>query len=157
MKLYFKQRFLSWFDSYDIYNENGEVEFRVEGELSCGHLLKIYDYYDNHVSTIKERIITLLPAYEIYKNDELEGLIRREFFFFKPYYMIEYRDWEVEGDILGWEYSIVDRHNHEVASLSKEVFNLTDTYVIDVKEDDDALDVLMVVLAIDIDKCRSSK
>ena len=27
--------------------------------------------------------------------------------------------------------------------------------VIDVKEDDDALDVLMVVLAIDIDKCRS--
>ena len=71
--------------------------------------------------------------------------------------MIEYRDWEVEGDILGWEYSIVDRHNHEVASLSKEVFNLTDTYVIDVKEDDDALDVLMVVLAIDIDKCRSSK
>ena len=88
---------------------------------------------------------------------ELEGLIRREFSFFKPYYMIEYRDWEVEGDILGWEYSIVDRHNHEVASLSKEVFNLTDTYVIDVKEDDDALDVLMVVLAIDIDKCRSSK
>ena len=155
MKLYFKQRFLSWFDSYDIYNENGEVEFRVEGELSWGHLLKIYDYYDNHVATIKERIMTLLPAYEIYKNDKLEGLIRKEFSFFKPYFMIEYREWEMEGDLLEWEYRIVNRHGREVARLSKEVFNLVDTYVIDVREDDDALDVLLVVLAIDIDKCRS--
>ena len=24
MKLLFKQRFFSWFDSYDIYNENGD-------------------------------------------------------------------------------------------------------------------------------------
>lgn len=154
MKLYFKQRFLTWFDSYDIYNENGETEFRVEGELSWGHLLKIYDYYDNHVATIKERIMTLLPAYEIYKNDKLEGLIRKEFSFFKPYFMIEYREWEMEGDLLEWEYRIVNRHGREVARLSKEVFNLVDTYVIDVREDDDALDVLLVVLAIDIDKCR---
>lgn len=154
MKLYFKQRFLTWFDSYDIYNENGEVEFRVEGELSWGHLLKIYDYYGNHVSTVKERIMTLLPAYEIYKNDELEGLIRKEFSFFKPYFMIEYRDWEMEGDLLEWEYRIADRKGNEIATLSKEIFNLTDTYVIDVANDDDALDVLMVVLAIDIDKCR---
>lgn len=154
MKLYFKQRFLTWFDSYDIYNENGETEFRVEGELSWGHLLKIYDYYDNHVATIKERIMTLMPAYEIYKNDKLEGLIRKEFSFFKPYFMIEYREWEMEGDLLEWEYRIVNRHGREVARLSKEVFNLVDTYVIDVREDDDALDVLLVVLAIDIDKCR---
>ena len=25
MKLYFKQRFFSWFDSYDIYHEDGSV------------------------------------------------------------------------------------------------------------------------------------
>ena len=31
MKLLFKQRFFSWFDSYDIYNEAGETVYTVEG------------------------------------------------------------------------------------------------------------------------------
>ena len=31
MKLYFKQRFFSWFDSYDIYYEDGSVAYTVEG------------------------------------------------------------------------------------------------------------------------------
>ena len=37
MKLFFKQRFFSWFDSYDIYNEAGETVYTVEGKLSWGH------------------------------------------------------------------------------------------------------------------------
>ena len=34
MKLRFRQRFFSWFDSYDIYNESGETVFAVKGALS---------------------------------------------------------------------------------------------------------------------------
>ena len=36
MRLYFKQRFFSWFDSYDIYDEAGNTVFTVEGQLSWG-------------------------------------------------------------------------------------------------------------------------
>ena len=36
MRLLFKQRFFSWFDSYDIYNEAGETVYTVEGKLSWG-------------------------------------------------------------------------------------------------------------------------
>ena len=32
MKLLFKQRFFSWFDSYDIYDEAGNTMFVVKGE-----------------------------------------------------------------------------------------------------------------------------
>ena len=42
MKLRFRQRFFSWFDSYDIYSEAGETVYTVKGELSWGHLLRIY-------------------------------------------------------------------------------------------------------------------
>ena len=42
MKLLFKQRFFSWFDSYDIYNEFGEVCYSVKGQLSWGHCFKIF-------------------------------------------------------------------------------------------------------------------
>ena len=41
MRLYFKQRFFSWFDSYDIYDEVGNTVFTVEGQLSWGHMLHI--------------------------------------------------------------------------------------------------------------------
>lgn len=35
MKLYFKQRFFSWFDSYDIYDyDTGDVVYTVEGQLA---------------------------------------------------------------------------------------------------------------------------
>ena len=44
MKLYFKQRFFSWFDSYDIYDyDTGDVVYTVEGQLAWGHCLHILD------------------------------------------------------------------------------------------------------------------
>lgn len=43
MKLLFKQRLFSWFDSYDIYDEAGNTAFVVKGELAWGHLLRIYN------------------------------------------------------------------------------------------------------------------
>ena len=46
MRLLFKQRFFSWFDSYDIYNEDQKPVFTVKGQLSWGHRLLIYDALD---------------------------------------------------------------------------------------------------------------
>ena len=45
------------------------------------------------------------------------------------------------------------RRPRTVASISKELFNWTDTYTIDVADPGDALYALMVVLAIDAEKC----
>ena len=42
---------------------------------------------------------------------------------------------------------------YSVTSVSKELFHMTDTYVIQVNELEYALDVLMFVLAIDAEKC----
>ena len=39
MKLLFKQRMFSWFDSYDIYNEAGDAVYEVKGvPVSYTHL-----------------------------------------------------------------------------------------------------------------------
>ena len=43
MKLLFRQRAFSWFDSYDIYDENENTVYVVKGQLSRRHCLKIYD------------------------------------------------------------------------------------------------------------------
>ena len=73
MKLLFKQRFFSWFDSYDIYNEAGETVYTVKGQISWGHCLKIFDTNGNEIGTVKEKVITLLPKFEIYLGEQYIG------------------------------------------------------------------------------------
>ena len=153
MKLIFKQRLFSWFDSYDIYDEAGNTVFTVKGELSWGHLLRIYDAIGNDVGYIKERVFTFLPKFEIYLGDNYVGCISKEFTFFKPKFNIDYNSWTVDGDWFEWDYSIFNSTAQTVATVSKEIWNWTDTYVIDVQDPNDAICVLMLVLAIDAEKC----
>ena len=153
MKLLFKQRIFSWFDSYDIYDEYGNTMFVVKGELSWGHCLRIYDARGNELGVLQEKVFTFLPKFEMYIGGRYVGCIKKEWTFFIPAFDIDYNGWHVEGDFFEWDYRINNASGMCVADVSKEIFRLTDTYSINVREDGDALSALMVVLAIDAEKC----
>ena len=153
MRMYFKQRMFSWFDSYDIYDEQGNTLYVVKGQLAWGHCLKIFDAYGNEVGTVKERLLTFLPKFEIYFGDNYLGCIKKEFSLFNPQYDIDYNGWHIDGSFMEWDYDITDGNGRLVASISKEILHLTDQYVIDVEDSQDALIALMFVLAIDAEKC----
>lgn len=153
MKLLFKQRFFSWLDSYDIYNEAGQVVYTVQGQLSWGHCLKIFDAQGTEIGTVKERIFTFLPKFELYLGQNYVGCISREFSFFRPQYNIDFNGWQVNGNWLEWDYQITGYAGQYIATVTKELWNWTDTYVIDVVNPADALCALMLVLAIDAEKC----
>ena len=143
----------TWFDSYDIYDEQGNTVYVVKGQLSWGHCLKIFDAYGNEVGMVKERILTLMPKFEVYLGKDYLGCIEKEFSLFKPKYDIDYNGWHIEGNLFEWDYSIQDGAGMPVAVISKQLFNWTDTYEIDVRLPQDALVSLMFVLAIDAEKC----
>ena len=120
MRLLFRQRMFSWFDSYDIYDENGNTVYVVKGQLSWGHLLNIYDAYENKLGYVQERVLTFLPKFEIYEREQYLGCIS---------------------------------NGSTVATITKELLHMTDTYVLDIQNPTDALHVLMFVLAMDAEKC----
>lgn len=153
MKLIFKQRLFSWLDSYDIYDEQENKIYTVKGELAFGHLLKIYDTNGNELGYIKEKPFALFPRFEMHVGNECIGYIQKEFTLFIPRFKIECKGWTVKGELGEWEYSIYDRYEEKLAEISKEIFKLVDTYVLDVKYPRDALYVLMLALAIDAEKC----
>ena len=153
MKLIFKQRMFAWFDSYDIYDEEGNVVYTVEGQLAWGHCLHVLDAEGNHFGTVQEKIFTLLPKFEMYVGEEYVGCIQKEFTFFFPRYDIDCNGWQVDGDFMEWEYTVKTGCGCLVASISKQLWNWTDTYTIDVADPRDALCALMLVLAIDAEKC----
>ena len=154
MKLCFKQRFFSWFDSYDIYDyDTGDVVYTVEGQLAWGHCLHILDADGRHIATVKQQVLTFLPKFDLYIGEQCVGTIRKEFTFLRPSFTLDFNGWRVEGSFMEWDYTIVDAAGRPVASVSKELFHWTDTYVIDVADEENALYALMVVLAIDAEKC----
>lgn len=152
MRLLFKQKMFSWFDSYDIYDENGNTFFTVKGQLSWGHCFRIYDKYGSEVGMLKEKVFSFLPIFEIYINGGLVGSIKKEFTFFKPKFSLNFNNWTVDGDWLEWDYSVYDG-SQQIMTVSKEILNWTDTYVIDVCNEENALAGLLIVLAIDAEKC----
>lgn len=152
MELLFKQRLFSWFDSYDIYDEQENTLFTVEGQFAWGHKLHIYNRDYVHVGTVRQQF-SLLPRFELYEGEQHLGDIRKEFTFFNPVYTLNCNDWTIYGDPFGWNYSVETSSGACVATVSKEIFHLSDTYVIDVPNEEHALLVLMIVLAIDAATC----
>ena len=133
MRLLFKQRFFSWFDSYDIYDETGNTVYTVKGQLSWGHCLKIYDKYGSEIGVVQEKIFTLLQKFEMYMGGQYVGCINKEFSLFTPRFNIDCNGWQVEGNFFEWDYQILNGYGQCVADVSKQLFNWTDTYVIDVR------------------------
>ena len=152
MKLLFKQRLFSWFDSYDIFDEEGNTLYTVKGQLAWGKTLKIFDAYERELGTVKQRVFSWLPTFELYLGDRLMGSIKKEFSFLRPRFHIDCNGWQVEGSFWEWDYQIYAPTGLQVATVSKQLWNWTDTYVIDVTDPADSLLALMLVLAIDAEK-----
>ena len=75
--------------------------------------------------------------------------------FFKSVFTLNCNDWTVQGDWLEWDYQVLTSSGGLVMQASKELFQWTDTYVIDITRQEDALLSLMIVLAIDAAKCSN--
>lgn len=156
MKLLIKQRVFSWSDTYDVYDENGSVKYFVKAEfLSIGHRLHVYDAYQNEVGLIKERVLTLLPVFDIEVNGVIRGSIEKKFTLFKPKYEVDFNGWRAEGDFMGWEYDVYSGCS-SVIHITKELFHWGDTYVIDFTNPDDELMGLLLVIAIDAANCTQN-
>ena len=73
-----------------------------------------------------------LPSFlnlKFIKNGSYIGCLSKEFSFLTPHYNIDYNGWHIDGTIMEWDYSILDRSGYSIARVSKELFHMTDTYV----------------------------
>lgn len=155
MKLLIKQRVFSWTDTYDVYDENGNAKYFVKAEfLALGHRLHVYDASRNEVGVIRQKLMTLLPAFEIEVGGVVRGRIEKKFALFRPKYEVDFNGWRAEGDFLGWDYDVYSGCS-AVIHISKQLFHWGDTYVIDFVDPKDELMGLLLVIAIDAANCTN--
>lgn len=149
MKLLIKQRVFSWSDTYDVYDEDGNIKYFVEAEfLSFSHKIHVYNNVKNEVGLIKERLWTVLPIFDIEVNGVVQGRIEKKFSLFRPKYEINFNGWRAEGDFLGWEYDVYFGCS-SIIHITKKWLQWGDTYTIDIMNPADELMGLLLVIAID--------
>ena len=151
-----KQKIISWFDSYNIYDEKENIVFKVKGKLSWGHKLEIYDRNDNYLGKVVEKIISLLPKYAFFTGENEIGCLKKKLSLLKPKFELECAGWMIEGNVLQWNYKVLSGKDL-VMTCDKKVISLRDTYKLNIVNEKDALLCLMIALSIDIDKSSDEK
>jgi uncharacterized protein YxjI len=144
-----KQKVFSWKDKFSIQNSFGEDKYFVEGKLiSLGKKLRIYDTQGNELAFVNQKIVSLLPKFSVEMNGQEVAVIKKKFTFFKPKYFIEGPGWEVQGDFLSHDYTIVDGSTIIVA-IHKKWMAWGDTFELDIPDESHEVLAVAVVLAID--------
>ena len=155
MKLLIEQRVFALGDTYDIYDEDGAVKYMVKAELiALGHQMHVYDAQHNEIGQIKQKLLTVLPKFDIIIHGQSCGRIEKKFTLFYPKYEIDFNGWRVEGDLLGWDYDVYSG-NDRIMHISKELFHWGDTCVIDIANPSDELYGMMLVIALDAANCSN--
>ena len=69
MKLYIEQKVFSIGDKFRIMDAEGETRFTVEGQIfSLGKKLHIYDENHTEQAVLVQKLLTLLPKFELEVN-----------------------------------------------------------------------------------------
>jgi uncharacterized protein YxjI len=148
-----KQEFWCLGDDFVIRDEQGNSCYQVDGSaFSFGHKLSFQDMEGREVATIRERLLSWGPSYEIGLSGQGITTVSKEHFtFFYCKFEIDGpgpQDYEADGDFLDHEYKIKGRDGI-AAEITKRWFSLTDSYGIEVA--DDSNPVLMLATAVVID------
>lgn len=149
MKLYIKEKVFSWGDKFTVKDEYGNDRYYVEGEVfSWGKKLHVYDMEGNEVAFIKQEVWSFLPRYYVFCDDKQVAEIKKEFTFIFPKYSIEGLGWEIEGRFMAHDYEIT-QSGHTIVSIRKEWMTWGDSYELNIRNPENEIVALAVVLTID--------
>lgn len=100
----------------------------------------------------RQRIFSWLDSYDIFdENGETVYTVKGQLSFGHKLFIY------VEGNFWEWDYQIVDHSGNIIGLINKEIFHMSDTYSLTIEHEEDAFYVLMIVLAIDAQKCSRNK
>lgn len=149
MKLYIKEKVFSWGDKFTVKDEYGNDRYYVEGEVfSWGKKLHVYDMEGNKVAFIKQEVWSFLPRYYVFCDDKQVAEIKKEFTFIFPKYSIEGLGWEIEGRFMAHDYEIT-QSGRTIVSIRKEWMTWGDSYELNIRNPENEIVALAVVLTID--------
>ena len=150
MNLVLKEKLSLFQNSYEIKDQKGTVLYTAKRTVFSGNVTTVFDRNGNQVASLKRVTYSAIAAcYELFIGGEYRGTLKRELHSFRPEFTLNYNGWKIEGDIMHWDFGIYDEKGHNVAYITSKFLDFSDTYSLNIAEDKDALNVILIVLALD--------
>lgn len=154
MILTFKQKALTLLGRYKVYDENDNEVYDVKGKFTIPKKFVVCDASGNELGAIKGKLIDIFPTFRIFKGGKEVGHVKKGIKIFGDKFKVNFNNWKVDGDYFGWNYTVVDENQNIIATLSKHVINLFDVYTLNINNPENALDVMLLAIAIDMEKAN---
>lgn len=152
MRYIVRQKIFSFTDSFSIKDETGQDILLASRQLlSFGKKLRIYDLAGNELCYIEQKIFRFLPEYDIFINGRHIANVKKKFSLLRNDFVIDSpgRRFYVEGNFLAHEFDILEG-GRPIARISKRYFALTDTYGVEIADEQDQLVGLALAIVIDM-------
>lgn len=150
-KFMMRERLVSVGDDYWIEDENGDRQFKVNGKFArIRDTWKLEDLNGATVATIRERKLSVRDAITIDVGGR-EAKVKKALVGIRDRFHVEVdngHDLKVHGNIVDHEYEI-EQDGEKVAEISKKWFRLRDTYGVEVFDEQQAVLVLAITVAVD--------
>jgi len=153
MKYRMREKIWSLGDSFTIQDEDGRDVFQVRGRaFSWGDKLSFQDLEGRELAFISQKLLSFKPRYELYRDGALFAEIVKEFSWLRKRFTLDVpgpNDYSIEGSF--WDHEFVfHRAGVEVARASKSYLSWTDSYGVDIADQEDAVAILATCVVIDL-------
>jgi len=147
-----KEAFWSFGDDFSITDGDGTPVYRIDGKaFSWGDKLSFQDMSGRELAFISQKMLTLMPRYEIQINGKVFAEVKKEFSWFKKKFVLDVpgpNDYAIDGSFWAHEFTF-QRRGKTVARVSKKAFAWTDSYGVDIIDGEDDVSILAACIVID--------
>ena len=151
MKLFIKEKMLTNFVHFDVYDESENIKYTVDEKqamVKVGLQLEVKNAQGEQIARLEQKKLSFQPTYYVIRNETTTATIEKKFTMFKPKYIVKELNWTIEGDFTAHQYKITDDLNSNI-SISKEYLSWGDTFVLEFDRCNHEIEAICSVLAID--------
>lgn len=151
MRFQVRQRVFSLGDKFTIRDQDENDYFQVQGKVfSLGDKLSFQDMNGSELFYIEQKLLRLMAEYSISQAGSIVATCKQRFTFLGSKFDItsQYGNYAVEGKPLNYNYTIA-KNGRTIATIDKRFFSLSDTYGIEIDDNEDYAFILCLVIVID--------
>lgn len=155
MRYLVRERVFGVGDDFWVEDEHGERAFLVDGKaLRLRETFELKDREGNVLAVVRKKAVSLRDTMRVERDGEVMVTVREKRFTpMRKVYRAELatgEELEIRGDLIGKEYDI-EYEGERLARVSRQWFNVRDTYAVQV-ERDDSDPVMLIAIAVCVDR-----
>ena len=144
-----KQKFWSLGGKFDILDQNGHLDYQVEGSLlRIPKQFIILDKLGKPVSKITKRMFQILPKFDVEVRNGQNFQVKKNLTLIRDRYSVENLGLNLVGDLWDMNFKLY-KADQEIASISQKWLKINSTYDVKIYDETYAVEVLSLVIIID--------